>query len=431
MKSARLKPFLWLLLSLVSAGSMEFYTARTWSANQPPGFSDLYSSWWAAHEVVIHGRDPYSPALAHEIQTVIYGAPLASTPDDPAGIGGGFAYQPFTVLPFSPTVYMSFSAVQKIFFCVSVVAILLSLALWLYDSRLRPPPLAWITIAFFVMGSFPALQAIKLQNLSVIAAALIAITLYCLAGDRLVLAGTFLAASTFKPQFAFALILWVALWTLSDWRRRRSVVWSFLATVLLLGLISEWLVPGWLPSFLRVIRDYGHYTYGHSLLDVWFTPALGRVAAWSLMLVALKLCWPYRSQSAHSPRFFMVTSLILAANVVVIPTLAPHVQLLLIPGFLCLLRGSAAPCIGSPFARLFSVAAWSLLAWPWIASFALLLAGFRYPFPALLHYWQVPLYTSPILPLAVLLALGCLLRVGQETVVRDISERPSTGPRRP
>src|SRR5579872_2522297 len=184
---------LWLLLSVVSAGSMAYYVLEIWGANQPPHFSDLYAPWWAAHELLLHRRNPYSPAVAHEIQTMIYGAPATASADDPSSIGGGFAYPPYAALLLWPTVYLSFSAAQKVFLVFSVLAMVLSLALWLRMLRCRPSPLRWLTLAFFFLGSFPALQALKLQNLSVIAAALIALTLFLLAGDHLVLAGIFLA----------------------------------------------------------------------------------------------------------------------------------------------------------------------------------------------------------------------------------------------
>ena len=128
---------------------------------------------------------------------------------------------------------------------------------------------------FLYPGSFPALQAIRLQNLSVVAAATIALSLFFLSTDRLQLAGVFLALSTFKPQISVGLILALALWISGDWRRRRPLAWSFLITMLLLFLISRWLVPGWVHTFFSVLRAYRHYTYGHSLLDVWFTPIGG------------------------------------------------------------------------------------------------------------------------------------------------------------
>jgi len=406
------KSVLWLLLSVLSAVSMAYYVNEIWSANQPPNFSDLYAPWWGAHELLLHRRNPYSPSVAHEIQTVIYGAPVSPTPDDPLSIGGGFAYPPYAALLLWPAVHVSFASAQELFWCASILLTLLSLGLWLRALRFRPPPLHCLTIAFFLLGSFPALQAVRLQNLSLIAAAFIAITVFLLYFDRFIFAGIFLAASTFKPQFTLALIPWLAVWTIADWRRRRSMAWSFLATMLLLVLVSEWLVPGWIPSFLNVVRAYRHYTYGHSLLDVWLTPAFGPTASAVLLLAALVLCWPYRSDSADSPRFLLATSLQLAVTVVVIPTLAPHAQLLLLPGFLCLLPTTPMPKPSNSLARVLPVAAWMLLAWPSVAAFGLLLAASRYPASMLRRFWQIPLYPSPVLPLAVLLVLCFVVYVG-------------------
>ena len=406
------RPAFWLLLSAISAASMGYYVSAIWSANQPAHFSDLYAPWWAAHELLLHGRDPYSPAVAHEIQRVIYDAPVAPAADDPNGVAGGFAYPPYATLFLWPLIYVAFPTAQKIFVFVSVLLTLLSLALWLRAFRLRLSPLSRLTVAFFVLGSFPVLQALKLQNLSLLAAAFVAITLSLLSGNQFALAGIFLAASTFKPQFTVVLIPWLLLWTFADWPRRRSLVVSFLATLSLLVLLGEWLVPGWIPNFLQVVNAYRHYTYGHSLLDVWFAPTFGPVASVGLLLGALALCWPHRSEAADAPRFLLATSLLLAANVVVIPTLAPHAQLLLLPGFLCLMPAINARWISTSFARVLRAAVWMLTAWPWAAAFGLCLAGLWLPVARLYRFWQVPLYTSPLLPMAVWLALAFLVRAG-------------------
>jgi len=403
------QPVLWLLLAILAAASMGFYTVKIWSAHQPAGFTDLYAPWWGAHELLRHGRNPYSPEVAHEIQRVIYGAPAAASADDPGGMAGGFSYPPYAAFLLWPLVYLPFPAARLAFLAASVLATVLSLALWLRLFRFRLTALQGLTIAVFGLGSFPALEAIHLQNLSVIAAVLLALTLYLLSAEQFVVGGALMAIATFKPQFTIVLIPWLALWTLSDWRRRKALAWSFLATMLVLVLGAEWLVPRWLSSFLKVARAYRHYTYGHSLLDVWFTPRLGPVAAAVLVVVVLAMCWPDRREAAGSPRFLLVISLLLAATLVVIPTLAPHGQLLLLPGFLCLLRDRDALWHGSLSRPLFA-ASWTLLAWPWIAALGLLLAAFCWPMSTLLGFWQVPLYTSPLLPLAVLLALGCGVR---------------------
>jgi hypothetical protein len=402
------RPVLWLVVSILCAASMGFYVTAIWSANQPPHFSDLYARWWGAHELLLHGRNPYSPEVSHEIQSVIYGVVNTASPDDPAGIGGGFAYPPYTVLWLWPLIYLSFATAQKVFIGAAVLLLLLSLALWMRALHWRPNPIERITIALFLLGSFPAMQALVLQNPSVVAAGFIAIAIFLLSAEHLVLAGVFLAASTFKPQFCVALLPWLAIWVVAEWRRRASLAWGFLGTTLILFLASEWLVPGWIPTFLNIVRAYRRYAYGYSLLDVWFTPTVGPVLGAVALFAVLALCWRYRSEPANSPTFLLAVSLVLAVNVVVMPTLAPHAQLLLLPGLLCLLganRFGDAGLIG----RRFRLAAWGLLAWPWVVSFALLVASVRFPVDKLIRFWQVPLYTSPLLPLAVSLALGWLL----------------------
>ena len=412
MKSAFIpRPVLWLLLGVSSAASIGYYVAAIWSANQPPGFSDLYAPWWAAHESLLHHRNPYSPVIAHEIQTVIYGAPVAPSSDDPSGLGGGFAYPPFATLLLWPTVYSSFANAQKIFLLAILPLTMLSLWLWLRCLRLRLWTLHCVILTLFMFGSFPVLQAFRLQNLSLLAAAFIAITVFLVAGNRLIPAGIFLAASTFKPQFTVALIPWLVLWALADWRRRRSRALSFLCTIFLLVAISEWLVPGMDRRLCHVVNFYRHYTYGHSLLDVWFSPTFGPVASVVLLMGTLALCWPHRAQPAGSPRFLLATSLLLAANVLVIPTLAPHA-----PSYCCSLDSCACwPAVNAlwrstSFARTLRAAAWVLLTWPWIAAFGILLAGFWLPSHLLYWFWQVPLYTSPLLPVALSLALSFLVR---------------------
>ena len=396
---------LWLALSLLSAGGMTFYVYNIWGANQPAGFSDLYAPWWAAHELLLHGRNPYSPEVAHEIQTVIYGAPVTPSADDPAGVAGGFAYPPYAALLLAPTVYLPFAVAQKVFLLAATLLTGVSLAFWVRLSGWQMLPLDWIAAGLFVFGSFPVMQALWLQNLSPVAAGLIALAIYFVSKDRLVLGGIFLAWSTFKPQFTAALIVWLVLWTLADWRVRQALAWSFLSAMVLLGLISEWLAPGWVRSFLAVVQAYRHYTYGHSLFDVWFRGGGGPMAGAALLLAALFLCWRERSQSADSRGFFLATSLAMGANLVVSPSLAPHAQMLLFPGFLALLSASRS----AKRDRLSGMAAWMLLAWPWVASFGLLLAAVWLPLEAVRRFWEVPLYTSPLLPLGITLAVGALL----------------------
>lgn len=383
------------------------YVAHIWSAGQSPHFSDLYAQWWAAHEIFLHGRNPYTPAVAHEIQSVIYGAPIASSPasgsDDMAG---GFAYPLYVVFLMLPTLWLPFTAVQLLFAGLFLALTFASLVLWLYALRRRLPRTELILLAVFTIGSFPALQGIALQNLSLLAAFFIAASLASLVAQRLTLAGALLAAATIKPQFTILLIPWFAFWTISDWRQRRPLAWSFLGGVTLLLLSSEVLLHGWIRYFLNIVHAYKHYTYGHSLMDVWFSPQIGSLVSAGLALVMLILCWRDRKCPATSPRFLLAPSLALSATLLIIPTLEPHAQLLLLPGFLWLLCYRRSIWNAGGTGRVFFVAAWLLLAWPWMAAMGLTLAALWLPSSKVSRLWMLPLYTSPLIPFGVCMALG-------------------------
>jgi Glycosyltransferase family 87 len=398
---------LWLILSILSAFSMWYYVTKVWGAGQSAQFSDLYAQWWAAHELLLHRRDPYSPAVAHEIQAVIYGSPIsASRPGDVAEMAGGFAYPIYVVFLIWPTVHLTFPVVKGLFLCLFAVLTLISLLLWLYALRWRLPATELVVIAVFTLGSFPVLQGLELQNLSLLVAFLVAAAIASLAAGYFTLAGMLLAGATIKPQFVILLIPWLALWIMGDWQRRRRLAWSFSVVVSVLVLGSQMLAPGWIGRFLTIVRAYRQYTYGHSLLDVWFSRRFGPILAAVLVLAVLALCWRWRSYSAQSSHFFLASSLVLAATLVVIPTLEPHSQLLLLPGVLFLLRFAGRIWRLGKIARLLFTAVWVLWGWAWIATFGMALTAIWFPAGMLQRVANLPLYTSPLLPFGMLVILG-------------------------
>lgn len=407
---------LWLVLALLSALSMWHYEAHVWSAGQPANFSDLYASWWGTHELLLHHRDPYNVEVSHEIQRVIYGAPVSvSKTGDPEGRSGGFAYPIYVVFILWPTVWLSFALTQTMFTYLLIGFVLLALVLWLYAGDWHLEPWQFLIVAVFALGSFPSLQGIKLQNPSVLVAFLVAAAMASLAAGYLSVAGVLLALATIKPHLVGLLILWLALWTTHDWVHRRRLAQSFLATMALLLMGSEWLAPGWIGRFVHVAHAYTQYTYGHSLLDVWFTPSIGHFIAAGLVTMVLALCWQCRSNPARTPVFFLVASLLLATTLVVVPTLEPHAQLLLLPGFLFLLQYRDHNWRWERTARLLVGAPWILLAWGWVAAVGMTLATLWVPASTLRRYWILPLATSPLLPFAILLALGLLLVTERST----------------
>jgi hypothetical protein len=254
------------------------------------------------------------------------------------------------------------------------------------------------------------LQGMKLQQLSLLVAGLIAISAMLLAEGHLFSAGVVLALATIKPQLALPVVAWFLLWALSDWTRRRGFCWGFAGTMVVLAGGAEYLLPGWVGRFRQAVVAYRHYTHGaDSLLDTLITPQWGR---WLAILIAVALAlvaWQWRRAAAGSSVHNRVTALILAATVVIIPKASPYNQVLLLPGVL-LLWARVRELWNSSLVRRAMVAICGLtLLWPWLAAFALFVASIFLPADSIQRGWALPLYTSLAIPVVVLALLACSL----------------------
>src|SRR5215470_13087615 len=136
--------------------------------------SDLYPRWLGSRELLVHHRDPYSGDLTREIQAGYYGRPLdRALTNDPTD-QQAFAYPVYVAFLLSPTIAMPFSEVQTWFRWILGGLMMASVPLWLRVLRWRLSPLATLALALFVFSTFPIVQGIKLQQLSLLVAPLIA-----------------------------------------------------------------------------------------------------------------------------------------------------------------------------------------------------------------------------------------------------------------
>ena len=400
------------LVALLLAGGMWFYVHRVLIPHQeaeatlrgiPRGnLSDLYPRWWGARELLLHHRDPYSDEVTREIQAGYYGRPLdPSRPDDPKD-EQRFAYPVYVVFLLAPTVHFPFPTVQAGFRWLLFAVTAASVWLWLRILGWRPSLSTQAILLLLSLLSFPALQGIRLQQLSLFVGGLIAGSLALLVEGYLVAAGILLAAATIKPQLALPLCAWILLWTFSDWRRRQNVMWGFVGTMAALLGGAEYVLPGWWGRFREAVAAYRQYSDGAlSVLEVLLTPVGGRIAA-TLALVALALmCWRNRSALAGAAGFGQVTTLVLATTVMVVPKAAPYNQVLLIPGVLLALQHWR---ILSARKVMIAVRICALIVvWPWLASFGLTLASLWLPAASVQEAWAVPLFSSYAAPVAVFL----------------------------
>ncbi len=372
--------------------------------------SDLYPRWLGARELLLHGRDPYRDEITREIQARYYGRVLDPTyPNDPRD-QQAFAYPVYVVLFLAPTVGLPFPVVQRMFFVLLVIFTAGSVLMWLGALQWRisaAAKLVWIVLA---LGSFPAIQGLKLQQLTLLVAALLAASLSAISQRRFVLAGILLSCATIKPQLLFLPVIWLSIWVIGNWRERRRLFWSFGISMAVLVVGGELLLPGWIQKFRAACAAYYTYTGGgKSVLDVFLTPLWGRVLAALLVAVTLILLWQRRHAAENSPSFRYSLALVMATTLMAIPMFAPYNQVLLLPVAMLITSKIGDLWKRNPPTRFLTAAAAVSVLWPWVGAGSLVIALLFLPGAVVQRAWAVPLFTTLAIPVtlfALLLVAG-------------------------
>ena len=403
------------------AASMWFYVQRVLipyemedaaAQERPRGnLSDLYPRWLGARELLLHHRNPYGDDITIEIQKGYYGRALdPARPNDPRD-KQGFAYPVYVVFLLAPFVRFPFQSVQLAFYWALIALTAASVWLWLRALRWRLPLLATASCVALTLGSFAAVQGIKLQQLSLLVAALLAGAVACVTSGFLFCGGVLLAAATIKPQLAWPLVAWLLVWALHDWRNRRRFLFGFglVMAVLLAG--AEIILPGWWRMFAHALGQYHRYTQNQSVLLLpWEYSGIVIAAA---VLACGFFLWRLRGEPAEAGNFGLAISLVLALTVLVVPMYAPYNQVLFLPAILVLVRDRTFFTSRSRGVRFLYLAAVFALAWQWIGSLILsgaYLLGWR---AWAISAWKVPFFATFSLPVFVFALILLEVQVAQ------------------
>jgi hypothetical protein len=401
-----------LLVAALAAASMWFYVDRILVGYQvadaaahdrPRGnLSDLYPRWLGARELLRHDRNPYGDDITTDIEKGYYGRALdPARPNDPKD-RQGFAYPIYVVFVLAPLIDLPFHEVQIFFHWLLIGLTAASVCWWLRGLRWRLPALAIAIAVVLTLGSVPAVQGIKLQQLSLLVAALLAGSVACVASGFLFCGGVLLALATIKPQLAWPLVAWLLAWAMSDFRVRRRLVFGFALLMALLLAAAEVILPGWLRMFAQSIQQYHRYTQNQSVLDMLVPWAFsGKVLAAAAVVACIFLLWRSRNEPAAADAFGRATALAMALTVLVVPMYAPYNQVLLLPAIFVLIRDRTVFISQSRAVRFGYLITAFALAWQWIASLSLS-GAYLLASPALaLNGWKWPFFATFTLPVLV------------------------------
>lgn len=379
--------------------------------DRPRGnLSDLYPRWLGARELLLHGRDPYSPEITREIQVGFYGRVLdPARPADPRD-QEGFAYPPYVAFLLAPTVHLSFATVRSGFSWFLIACVVAAVPLWTRVLGWRLPWWAQASAVIFTIGALPIMQGLKLDQITLFVAFLIAAGIALLVSDRPISAGILLAVATIKPQLLWLLLLWLTLWTAADWRRRYRWLVSFSATMVVLFTASEFYLPHWIPRFLHAIHEYRNYAGATSLAEQLLPRPWNSLLQLLVAAATVQVCWKNRRADSRTRAFGNTVALVLAASVIltIVLSSALYNQVLLLPAVLLIVRDRHAICARNRISRLLVCLVAVLLVWPWPVSIVLAALSYLMPLAVLEPAWAVPFWT--VLPLPLVVAALVLIR---------------------
>jgi hypothetical protein len=397
------------------------------STVQPKALTDLYPRWYGARELLLHHRDPYGIEVSRELQIAFYGRHLdPSRPGEPRD-QERFAYPLYVVFLLAPFVNMDFHTVLVIFWWLLVIATIGSALLWRRFFSLTLSWAAFGALLALLLGSIGVVQGLSILQLGLLVSLFLSATAALTVSGQLSVAGAFLALSTIKPQLAVLPTVWFALWVMSDFRRRRSLLGGFVATLGVLVVGSEYFLPGWFGRYLDALRSYANYFESRSLLGVLFRSPLHWLLALLAFFIAARFWWRSRLQLAHRVSFAISLGFALSLTVSIVPTvIGPFNHVLLLPVVFLLIGHWNNLWRTNTLTRVAIVLFCGCGFLPWLLALILSLipsAARQSWMPSL---WLAPLYASVALPFAAFNMLIQMRRLTDSPLSPNRAGSPST-----
>ena len=331
---------------------------------------DLYPIWFTTRELLFHHRNPYTNEITREIQTGLYGRVLdpRRRPGDPPEHYRAFSYPLYTDVIGMPLTWLSFRQVQYALTLASPLLVALTVWLWLVAFDLRLGVAATVAVILLTETSYAVLEAIFSQQPTILVSLALAAMAASLRHERYRVAGVCLALAAVKPQLMLLLAVWLMVWSVSDWSRRRKLIFGFALTLAFLLGASQLVLPGWFSDWRVALGEYRQYTkppLAQLVLGKW----LGGAMEFALLALSAGVCWSARRAAVMGRDFALSLSLAMAVMIVTLPTGgAVYDHLLLLPAVLWLYSSRDQVLRAGRPLRVYVLLGVITLAWQWIAA---------------------------------------------------------------
>jgi hypothetical protein len=338
-------------------------------------WSDLYPRWVGTRELLRHHRNPYSAEVTAEIQRGFYGRQLNPS-EDPSNPDHEidreeFAYPVYVTFLLAPSLFFSFHTVGSVFTVVLLLITPASLWLWMWALKLRLRPLQVIVAMIAMMSSYPVIDGLRLQQLTLLVVALMAGAMAALAGGRYLLSGGLLGLAMIKPQLPILMVVLVMVWVLGDWRSRKFVAVAFGTVVAVFLIGAEIVLPGWVGLWRQAVNAYiAHHK--QPLLVAIFHPRTATVIATTALIALLALFWHVRKNLPGSRPFNYAVVAALTLTLLILPNSGGYYNhVLLLPAALWMFFSGLQARGASALVRLTWLLSVIALIGQWIAALPL------------------------------------------------------------
>jgi hypothetical protein len=335
---------------------------------QNADLGDLYSPWFGSRSLLVYGRNPYGPEVTRDIQMAFYGKEIHQTFEPGTRIidEQRFAYPVYVVLLFAPFLHFGFETLQHWAPLLLALTVVCTARLWLSVAQWRTSVgTAWAAV-LFILASPQIAQGLRLRQLGVADAFLLALAVWLAVRGNLLLCGAILAICTIKPQMTVMTLLWLLIWSLGNVSKRWKLPAAFGSVLALLFWAGELLLPGWLHYFLAGLTAYRKYGPVTSLLQLALGNVAGAIVGFALIAAVAVWSWPHRKCEADSENFANILAWFLVVGSVAMPLMVPFNQILLILPVLIAVRDWKR--VPVPARIIFFV----LVSWAWVVPIVLM-----------------------------------------------------------
>ena len=341
---------------------------------------DFYPIWLTGRELLAHRTNPYTQEMTRNIQTGLFGRPMdPHRPADPPSEFRAFSYPLYADLLAAPLLPLGFNTVRVLLGTLLPLLTAASLVLWLRAFHIQvSSPKVSIAIVLLLV-SYPVLEGLYAQQVGLLVGAALATSVASIARGRLTLAGILLALASVKPQLMWLLALWLLLWAVSDWTRRKRFALAFTLTMTVLLVASQVVLPGWFAGWWGSLVSYSRYTLP-PLTQLVLGRRLGAVIGLAMLGLAGAICWNARRQPAGSASFSLAVSFVLSVTVILAPTGgAVYDQIVLLPAIVWLGFRREEILNASRPMRVLALITLVALSWQWVVSCGVALASLFSP----------------------------------------------------